>query len=236
MTKDLNKISIIIPVLNEAENIGRLLRYLTENSSSKNVSEIIVVDGESTDRTAEIVKNFSLTDVKLISSKKGRAKQMNAGAKASTGNILYFLHADTFPPKDFDQFILDKVQKGHEAGCFRMQFNSKHWWLNLTGWLTKFNLKVCRGGDQSLFITKTLFNTIGGYNENYIIYEDNILINELYKRNKFTVINQKITTSARLYKKVGVWKLQYYYLIIYLKKWFGASASELHNYYKKRIG
>ena len=70
MTKDLNKISIIIPVLNEAENIGRLLRYLTENSSSKNVSEIIVVDGESTDRTAEIVKNFTLTDVKLISSKK----------------------------------------------------------------------------------------------------------------------------------------------------------------------
>ncbi|MAB49197.1 MAG: glycosyl transferase family 2 [Flavobacteriaceae bacterium] len=236
MTKDLNKISIIIPVLNEAENIGRLLRYLTENSSSKNVSEIIVVDGESTDRTAEIVKNFTLTDVKLISSKKGRAKQMNVGAKASTGNILYFLHADTFPPKDFDLLIIENVKKGHEAGCFRMQFDSNHWWLNLTGWLTKFNLKVCRGGDQSLFITKALFNTIGGYNENYIIYEDNILINELYKRNKFTVINQKITTSARLYKKVGVWKLQYYYLAIYLKKWFGASASELHNYYKKRIG
>ena len=117
-----------------------------------------------------------------------------------------------------------------------MQFDSNHWWLKLSGWLTQFNFKACRGGDQSLFITKTLFNTIDGYDENYIIYEDNILINELYKRNKFTVINQKITTSARLYKKVGVWKLQYYYLAIYLKKWFGASASELYNYYKKRIG
>ena len=107
MTKDLNKISIIIPVLNEAENIGGLLRYLTENSSSKNVSEIIIVDGGSTDRTVETVKNFTLSDVKLLSSKKGRAKQMNVGAKASTGNILYFLHADTFPPKDFDLLIIE---------------------------------------------------------------------------------------------------------------------------------
>lgn len=235
MTKGLNKISIIIPVLNEAENIDRLLRHLTENSSSENISEIIVVDGGSSDRTVEIIKNFTLRDIILISSKKGRAKQMNVGAKASTENILYFLHADTFPPKDYDEFILDKVQKGHEAGCFRMQFDSNHWWLKLTGWLTKFNLKVCRGGDQSLFITKALFNTIGGYNENYTIYEDNILIGELYKRNQFTVINQKITTSARLYKKVGVWKLQYHFLAIYLKKWLGASADEMLAYYKKNI-
>jgi len=235
MTKGLNKISIIIPVLNEAENIDRLLRHLTKNSSSENVSEIIVVDGGSSDRTVEIIKNFTLKDIILISSKKGRAKQMNVGAKASTENILYFLHADTFPPKDYDEFILDKVQKGHEAGCFRMQFDSNHWWLKLTGWLTKFNLKVCRGGDQSLFITKTLFNTIGGYNENYTIYEDNILIGELYKRNQFTVINQKITTSARLYKKVGIWKLQYHFLAIYLKKWLGASADEMLAYYKKNI-
>lgn len=235
MTKGLNKISIIIPVLNEAENIDRLLRHLTENSSSENISEIIVIDGGSSDKTVEIIKNFTLRDIILISSKKGRAKQMNVGAKASTENILYFLHADTFPPKNYDEFILDKVQKGHEAGCFRMQFDSNHWWLKLTGWLTKFNLKVCRGGDQSLFITKALFNTIGGYNENYTIYEDNILIGELYKRKQFTVINQKITTSARLYKKVGVWKLQYHFLAIYLKKWLGASADEMLAYYKKNI-
>ena len=235
MTKGLNKISIIIPVLNEAENIDRLLRHLTENSSSENISEIIVADGGSSDRTVEIIKNFILRDIILISSKKGRAKQMNVGSEASTGNILYFLHADSFPPKDFDQFILDKIQKGHEAGCFRMQFDSNHWWLKLTGWLTQFNLKVCRGGDQSLFITKALFNTIGGYNENYTIYEDNILIGELYKRNQFTVINQKITTSARLYKKVGIWKLQYHYLVIYLKRWLGASAEEMLSYYKKNV-
>lgn len=228
-------ISIIIPVLNEANNIGKLLLHLTENSSSENISEIIVVDGGSTDRTIETVKDFKRTDVKLISSSKGRAKQMNIGTKASTGDILYFLHADTFPPKDFDNFIIDKITNGHQAGCFRMQFDSSHWWLQLAGWLTQFNLKACRGGDQSLFISKSLFNTIGGYDENYMIYEDNILIGELYKRRQFTVINKKIKTSARLYKKVGIWKLQYHFWTIHFKKWLGASADEMLAYYKKNI-
>ncbi|WP_138435119.1 TIGR04283 family arsenosugar biosynthesis glycosyltransferase [Winogradskyella algicola] len=228
-------ISIIIPVLNEANNIGRLLLHLTENSSPENISEIIVVDGGSTDGTIETVKKFTRTDVKLISSPKGRAKQMNIGAKAATGKVLYFLHADTFPPKNFDKLIVDKVKNGHEAGCFRMEFDSSHWWLRLAGWLTQFNFKACRGGDQSLFITKSLFDTIGGYNENYIIYEDNILIGELYKRNQFTVINKKIKTSARLYKKVGIWKLQYHFWTIHIKKWLGASADEMLAYYKKNI-
>ena len=160
---------------------------------------------------------------------------MNLGAKHATGSILYFLHADSFPPKDFDQFIVNEVQKGNQAGCFRMQFDSNHWWLRLASWLTQFSWRASRGGDQSQFITKTLFNDIGGYNENYIIYEDNILINELYARNEFTVINKKLITSARLYRKHGVWKLQYHFWTIYIKKWFGASADELLAYYKKYV-
>jgi hypothetical protein len=160
---------------------------------------------------------------------------MNIGSKVATGTILYFLHADSFPPKNFDQYIINEVEKGHLAGCFRMQFNHSHWWLRLAGWLTQFHWRACRGGDQSQFITKNLFHEIGGYNENYIIYEDNILINELYKRKQFKVINKKITTSARRYEKHGIWKLQYHFWTIYVKKWFGASAEELHNYYKKYI-
>lgn len=228
-------ISIIIPVLNEANNIGRLLLHLIENSSSENISEIIVVDGGSSDNSVEIVKNFTQTDINLISSAKGRAKQMNMGAKAAKGTIFYFLHADTFPPKNFDEFIIDKIKNGNQAGCFRMQFDSSHWWLQLAGWFTQFNFKACRGGDQSLFISKSLFNKIGGYDENYMIYEDNILIGELYKRNHFTVINKKITSSARLYKKVGIWKLQFHFWIIHIKNWLGASADEMLAYYKKNI-
>ena len=229
----MNKISIIIPVLNEANYIGRLLQHLTQNANPKNIAEIIVVDGDSSDNTVEIVKSYKA--VIIFKSSKGRAKQMNIGAKNATGNILYFLHADSFPPKYFDGYIINEVNKGHNAGCFRMQFDSQHWWLKLASWLTQFRWRACRGGDQSQFITKALFDSIGGYDENYIIYEDNILINELYKRNQFVVINKKLKTSARLYKKLGIWKVQYHFWAIYVKRWLGASANQLYAYYKKHL-
>ncbi|WP_242202223.1 TIGR04283 family arsenosugar biosynthesis glycosyltransferase [Aestuariivivens insulae] len=226
-------ISIIIPVLNEKTHIGKLLEYLQEVSSKKNIAEIIVVDGGSTDGSIHIISKFK--NITLIHSDQGRAKQMNVGAKKATGSILYFLHADSFPPKQFDALIINETQQGNEAGCFRMQFDSDHWWLKLAGWFTKFNWKACRGGDQSLFITKTLFDTIGGYDERYTIYEDNILINELYARKQFVVINKKLKSSARMYRKHGVWKLQYYYWSIYIKRWLGADADTLYYYYKKKV-
>lgn len=229
----MTSISIIIPILNEKDYIGKLLNYLLINSSNANIADLIVVDGGSTDSSQKIVQGFS--NVVLLNSEKGRAKQMNLGAKYAQGTVLYFLHADAFPPKHFDQLIIDKVEKGHKAGCFRMQFDSKHWWLRLASWLTQFNWRPCRGGDQSQFITKELFEAIGGYDEDYIIYEDNILINALYKRNEFVVINKKIKTSARLYKKVGVWKLQYHFWVIYVKRWFGADADTLLGYYETNI-
>lgn len=229
----MNKVSIIIPILNEKDAIGQLLTHLIENSSERNIAEIIVVDGGSTDGSIEIVESFK--SVHLIQSEKGRAKQMNLGAKNALGSVLYFLHADAFPPQHFDELILEKVSEGHNAGCFRMQFDSKHWWLKLASWFTQFNWRPCRGGDQSQFITKTLFDDIGGYDETYIIYEDNILINELYRRKEFVVINKKIRTSARLYKRVGVWRLQFHFLRIYIKRWSGASADELSDYYKRHI-
>jgi rSAM/selenodomain-associated transferase 2 len=227
-------ISIIIPVLNEAKHITEVLYHLIDNASLNTIQEIIVVDGGSTDNTVSVIQALGL-NIKVLHSEKGRAKQMNHGAKASKGDILYFLHADSFPPNRYDQLILDEIKKGNNAGCFRLQFDSNHWWLSFTSWLTQFSWRASRGGDQSQFITKALFNDIGGYDENYIIYEDNILINELYKRKEFVVINHKLKTSARLYQKHGVWTLQYHYLVIYLKKWFGASAKELHNYYLNKI-
>lgn len=260
----MNKISIIIPTLNEENYIGKLLEYLLAHSSPKNIAKIIVVDGGSQDKSTKIVKAFtnfnannnveafhyinneipehklvyyntSRIQIELLNSKKGRAKQMNLGAKKSTGNILYFLHADSLPPKNFDELIINEVKKGNLAGCFRMQFDSNHWWLRIASWFTKFNWRACRGGDQSQFITKKLFNNIGGYNETYTIYEDNILINELFARKQFVVINKKIKTSARLYKKYGVFKLQFLFLCIYVKKWLGVNADDLYKFYKKHI-
>ncbi|WP_418604543.1 TIGR04283 family arsenosugar biosynthesis glycosyltransferase [Hwangdonia sp.] len=260
-----HQISIIIPTLNEADHIENLLNHLLKNASKENISDIIIVDGGSTDQTCKIVQNFVTSsdfehneklcredlikvldtkfsienstrpDIKLIHSQKGRAKQMNLGAKNASGNILYFLHADSFPPKNFDEYIIEQVEKNHHAGCFIMKFNSDHWWLKLAGQLTRLPLKSCRGGDQSLFITKSLFKTLNGFDENFKIYEDNDLIGKLYARKQFVVIQKWLTTSPRHYNTNGVWRLQFHYWTIHLKKWLGASPNQLNQYYLKYV-
>lgn len=229
----MTKISIIIPILNEAETISGLIEHLLNNSSNENLAEIIVVDGGSTDDSLDIISKC--TEVKLMTSEKGRAKQMNRGTIQASGDILYFLHADSLPPNNFDQLIIDEVINGNPAGCFKMKFDNNHWWLQLAGWLTQFSWKACRGGDQSQFITKDLFEELVGFDESYLVYEDYDLINKLYAKKQFVVIQAWLTTSARRYDANGIWKLQYHFLTIYIKKWFGASAEELHQYYLKNI-
>jgi rSAM/selenodomain-associated transferase 2 len=231
-------ISIIIPVLNEACTIESLLEHISENTSEINSIEILVVDGGSSDNTKSIVQRYSEKsplNIKLMTSEKGRAKQMNTGAQAATKSILYFLHADSFPPKGFDQSIISEVEKGNITGCFRLKFDDNHPLLKFSEWFTRFNYKFCRGGDQSLFITSKAFNSLGGYNESYTIYEDCEFINRLYNQIGFTVINDHITTSSRKYSKNGTWKLQFHFTIIHLKKWMGASPKDLFNYYDRNI-
>ncbi len=226
-------ISIIVPVLNEEKSISKLFLHLKNTISSCNyIKEVIIVDGGSTDNSIAIAKKNGAT---VVSSKKGRAIQMNTGAKIASGSILYFLHIDTFPPINFDALIVNQFLKNNKVGCFQMQFDNDHLLLKFFAWFSRINHKMCRGGDQSLFISKELFTKLNGYNESYIIYEDNEFIGRIYKENKFTVLPQKVKTSARRYEEIGVYKLQYYFGIIHFKKYLGASPYELHKYYKKKV-
>jgi rSAM/selenodomain-associated transferase 2 len=231
-------ISIIIPVLNEAATILSLLDYISINSSFKNISEIIVVDGGSHDGTSQLVDLYAenaILNIRVISSEKGRARQMNEGARAARGSILYFLHADSFPPNSFDELIISEIKKGEIAGCFRMKFDSKHLLLKFSEWFTQFNIKIFRGGDQSLFISSELFDKMNGYDQQYVIYEDCEFISRLYKKYSFTIIPDYILTSARKYDQIGTWKLQYHFAVIHLKNSLGVSAEKLHKYYKRHI-
>ena len=225
-------ISIVIPVLNEEQNIGSLLQHLKENSSPKIIKDIIVVDGGSHDRTIDISKEYGAS---VLLSEKGRPKQMNLGAKHAKGGILYFLHADTFPPKNFDEKIIESIEKGYDSGCFRMKFDTKNPFLRFFAYLTRINHKICRGGDQSLFVKKTTFDDLNGFNEKYIIYEDSEFIGRLYQATDFMVLPEKVVTSARKYRQNGTFRLQFHFGMIHLKNLLGAEPDELHNYYKKHI-
>jgi rSAM/selenodomain-associated transferase 2 len=231
-------ISIIIPVINEADTIVSLLKCISKNASVKNITELIIVDGGSADKTWEVVSLFaenSNLNIRLISSEKGRAKQMNKAARSATGRILYFLHADSIPPNNFDESIISVIAKGGAAGCFRMKFDSEHPLLKVSQWFTRFNVKLFRGGDQSLFISKELFDQMNGYDQQYVIYEDCEFIDRIYDRCLFTIIPDYILTSARKYNEMGTWKLQYHFAVIHLKYALGATAKKLHVYYTKYI-
>ncbi len=225
-------ISIIIPVLNEENHIGLLISYLEGNSAPKNIKEILVIDGGSTDSTTKILEKHEVT---LLHSEKGRAKQMNLGAKKAKGDILYFLHADTLPPKNFDQHIVSALSKKDQAGCFQMRFDSDNLILRFFAGFTKYNHKICRGGDQSLFISAALFKKTKGFNEDYIVFEDNEFIGRLYKRTSFKILPFHVKTSARKYRKHGVVKLQYHFGVIHLKNYLGAGPDKLYDYYKRKI-
>ncbi|MDO1512350.1 TIGR04283 family arsenosugar biosynthesis glycosyltransferase [Maribacter confluentis] len=225
-------ISIIIPVLNEADYIAKVLLCIKQNACTNHIKEILVVDGGSTDATPSIAKAHG---AKLLYGKKGRAAQMNLGAKEASGAILYFLHVDSLPPKDFDRSIANAVKEGKMAGCFQMRFNSNSRFLKFFAWCTQINHQICRGGDQSLFVDKNLFFDCKGFNEQYTIYEDNEFIQRLYKRVPFTILPSTVTTSARRYAEKGMISLQWHFGVIHLKYYLGARPNELYAYYQKYI-
>lgn len=232
MNQNKLKISILIPVLNEENCIGNLLSHINDNSVSSSIQEIICIDGGSMDKTVAIATAHK---AEVIQSKKGRAIQMNMGARHANGDLLYFLHADTIPPKGFDQMILESVTQGYESGCFRMRFDTNNPILRFFAWLSRINHSLCRGGDQSLFIKKELFEKNKGFNEGYLIYEDTEFIRRLYQHTKFKVLPDYVITSARKYREKGWFKVQYHFGMIHLKNYLGAGPDELYQYYSKNI-
>lgn len=224
-------ISVIIPTYKESESIEKLLRHL-QNKSSGLVHETIVVDAMDCDITKKHVLKYGGT---FLASQKGRSRQMNAGAGIASGEVLYFLHADSFPPDQFDKCITDSMDAIGSAGCFSMRFDSKHPLLKLFGWFTRFSGNWCRGGDQSLFIKKDLFYKIGGFNEDFTILEDSEIIPRIKRHVKFNVVQKKLITSARRYQVNGVFRLQFLFGIIHFGYRLGLSQQSLLNFYKKHV-
>lgn len=226
------KISIIIPTYNEADRITELINCLKKNTSSYE-TEIIVVDSSSTDTTSELA---SRAGAQVIHSfKKSRARQMNAGVTEAHGEVLYFLHADSEISSQFLSDITVAIKKGVEAGCFRLHFDSSHWLLRLSAWFTRFYPASFHYGDQSLFITKELFEQVEGYNENLFLFEDYDIIKRIQQSGVFQVMNRSITTSARRYRENGVIRLQAIYAGFYILYKLGVSQKRLVKLYNTLI-
>ena len=226
-------ISIIIPTYNEEATIKKTIEYLQQCDTDGLIKEIIISDGGSTDNTILMAK---IIGVKIgVSPQKGRAAQMNYGAGLATGELLYFLHADTIPPENFINEITSAVKQGYGSGSFQLSFDYKHWFLKMNCWFTRFNVNAVRFGDQSLFVQKEIFNNAGGFREDLLLMEDQEIIHRLKKQGKFMVLNGQVTTSARKYLDNGIYKMQLIFYTIWMLYYLGLSQQNLLKIYRRII-
>ena len=227
-------VSIIIPTFNEALGIQKLLAHLQQaGTATDSAVEIIVADGSSTDATTNLARQAGARVVACPT--KGRAAQLNHGARHAAGSILYFLHADTFPRIGFLHDIRQAVAAGYGCGCYRLAFDEPHWFLRANAWFTRFDMEAARFGDQSLFVTKVLFEQVGGYREDLIMMEDQEITGRLRRQARLRVLPATILTSARKYRENGVFRLQGAFYLITLLYRLGVSQPKLLRAYRALI-
>lgn len=225
-------ISIIIPTYNEADNVGKLIRYLIANSNSSLV-DIIVSDAGSGDDTMSIAKQSGANVV--LSPGKGRGAQMNYGAGIAKGDVLYFIHADCFPPPEFMADIQQAIQAGYSMGRYCTKFNSDKTILKINAWFTFFDLFICMGGDQTLFIKKSFFEQCKGFREDMKIMEEFEFCERARKFGRYKILKGETLVSARKYEANSWLRVQLanFKIVRMYKK--GASQQEMLDTYKQML-
>ncbi|MCW5314418.1 glycosyltransferase [Nostoc sp. KVJ3] len=225
---DASKISIIIPAINEAGNIKEAI---ATTKLSLNI-EVIVVDGGSKDDTVAIAQSLN---VKVISSSPSRAVQMNAGAVAASGEILLFLHADTRLPTGFDEMIRTSIQQpGIVAGAFNLRIDASVLSLRWVEWGVNVRSHFCQMpyGDQAIFLTKEVFQQVGGFPE-LPIMEDFELIRRLKPIGHIVIIPTPVVTSARRWLQKGVFKTTLLNQIVIIAYLLGVSPERIRRWYRQ---
>ncbi len=222
-------ISIIIPVLNEVEQIAATLAQIPTGVDV----DVIVVDGGSRDGTIAQVQALGIP---VITTAAGRARQMNAGATAATGEILLFLHADTRLPEGFAPVVRQILsQPGTIAGAFRLKIDAPNRGLQLieTGVNCRSQVLQMPYGDQGLFLPADLFHKAGGFPD-LPIMEDFALVRRLRQQGKIALAPLAVTTSARRWRRVGLLKTTLINQAIVLAYLLGVAPDRLATWYRRR--
>jgi rSAM/selenodomain-associated transferase 2 len=219
-------ISVIIPVLREAENISNL-RQSTQMFRALGV-EVIIVDGGSDDGTQDLVG--SLVD-QLVHAPKGRAAQMNAGAKVASGQILLFLHADTVLSEEVFRESSVKIENS-EWGRFDLRISSSKYLYRVIEYLINLRSRISgiATGDQAIFISNKLFTDIGGFAD-IPLMEDVEICCRLKAKVPPVCLNQKVVTSARYWERNGPYRAIFRMWAIRFAYWVGVSPEYLHGRY-----
>lgn len=195
------QISVIIPALNEAAGIARSIA----SAAREPEVEVIVVDGGSRDETAQVARRLGAETLTVPA---GRARQMNAGAQASRGEYLVFLHADTRLPPNYASLVRRLLTSPEVvAGAFRLGIEGRRrslrWIETGANWRSRW-LQLPYG-DQALFVRSRLFFELGGYAD-LPVMEDYDLVRRLTRRGRVMLAPEAVVTSARRWEQLGVVK------------------------------
>ena len=221
--------SIIIPTLNEAANIGKLIRFLLENGGAA-LAEIIVVDANSTDSTVQTAREAGAKVMPAPAS--SRALQMNLGAREARTDLLYFIHADTLPPSSFAEDIAQAIADGHVMGCYRYQFDSPRRILKFNAYFVRYQWLWCQGGDKTFFIKKAIFEEFGGYDERFVVMEEYDFLRRAMKRYPLQVLPKNVLVSARKYEQNSWFRVQLANIGAFSMFRWGAEPARIRRFYR----
>ena len=230
-------ISVIIPTLNEERTIMTTLAH----TAALGFDELIVVDGGSLDQTPVLVESYrrrtqspALSPVRLVTAPGGRARQMNEGAKASRGEILLFLHADTELPSDAKTIIETTLaDQRMVGGRFDVRFDRPSMWGTIISRMMNWRSRLSgiATGDQALFVRRPVFEQMGGFADMPLM-EDIDFSRRLKRKGATAALTATVTTSFRRWERHGplrtillMWALRFLY-------WIGISPSHLLEWYK----
>lgn len=224
-------LSVIIPTLNEERSLPQSLACLSASAPT----EIVIVDGGSTDRTLDLAQEFCArtANARVMTAPRGRARQMNEGARASQGEILLFLHADTQLPPQTER-IVGLAFSNHSVvgGRFDVRFeNSSAWSQIISAFMNRRSrLTGIATGDQALFVRRDVFEALGGFSE-IPLMEDIEFSRRLQQAGRIMALRDTVVTSFRRWDTQGplrtillMWTLRFLY-------WAGVSPHQLARVY-----
>ncbi len=222
------KLSIILPTLNEAPVIVQTLTALQPLREAGH--EVIVVDGGSDDDTITLSRPYA---DKIIQGPRGRSRQMNAGAKLASGEILLFLHADTFLPRRADRLIIEGMNgKRRKWGRFDVKLSGKHPLLRAIEFLMNWRSRLSHiaTGDQAIFLKRDLFESIGGFPE--IDLMEDIALSKILKRfGRPLCLWQRVLTSSRRWEGKGLFRTIFLMWFLRLSYFLNADPKRLARLY-----